>query len=125
MAGRTIGQAAAELGVAAHVLRHWEDAGALAVPRDASGYRSYDDHALEQARTVLKLRRVGLSLPEITAAMSPRKATAQAVVQAKIEALEAEVVHRRRAISFLRHTVECRHRYLDECPDCASFAREA
>ncbi|WP_328535149.1 MerR family transcriptional regulator [Streptomyces sp. NBC_00344] len=122
---RTIGEVAAELGVESHVLRHWEQVGALTVRRDGNGYRIYDDNALEQARTVLRLRRVGLSLPEVTAAMSPRKSAAQAIVRAKIAALESEVVHRQRAITFLQHTLDCRHRYLDECPECATFVREA
>lgn len=122
---RTIGEVAAELGIEAHVLRHWEDVGALTVRRDGNGYRAYDDNALEQARTVLKLRQVGLSLPEATAAMSPTKSAAQAIVRAKIAALESEVVQRQQAIAFLQHTVECRHRYLDDCPDCATFVREA
>ncbi|MEU9101622.1 MerR family transcriptional regulator [Streptomyces sp. NPDC048361] len=120
---RTIGQAAAELGVETHVLRHWEEVGALAVLRDSHGYRIYDDQALEQARTVLKLRRVGLSLPEVIAAMAPKKHAAQAVVRAKIAALEQEVVGMQQAITFLQHTVECRHRYLDECPACERFVR--
>lgn len=120
---KTIGEAAAELGIDAHVLRHWEHVGALVVPRDGNGYRSYDDKALEQARTVLKLRRVGLSLPEVTAAMAPTKSAAQAVVRAKIAALQNEVRHRQQAITFLQHTAECRHRYLDDCPECASFVR--
>lgn len=120
----TIGEAAARLGVETHVLRHWEQVGALTVGRDANGYRVYDDDALEQARTVLKLRRVGLSLPEVTAAMAPKKSEAQRVVRAKIAALEHEVISRQQAIVFLQHAVECRHRYLDECPDCAIFVRE-
>lgn len=121
---RAIGAVAAELGIEAHVLRHWEDVGALTVRRDGNGYRVYDDKALEQARTVLKLRSVGLSLPEVIAAMAPKKRAAQAVVRAKIAALESEVARRRQAITFLEHTVECRHRYLDECADCAHFVRE-
>ena len=122
---KTIGAVAAELGVEAHVLRHWEDVGALTVRRDGNGYRVYDDDTVEQARTVLKLRRVGLSLPEVTAAMAPKKSVAQAVVRAKIAELGGEVAQRQQAITFLRHTVECRHRYLDDCPDCATFVREA
>ncbi|WP_371782647.1 MerR family transcriptional regulator [Streptosporangium subroseum] len=122
---KTIGEAAAELGIEAHVLRHWEQVGALTVRRDGNGYRVYDDSALEQARTVLKLRRVGLSLPEVIAATSPQKAAAQAVVRAKIAALESEIVRRQQAMTFLRHTVECRHRYLDDCSECATFVREA
>ncbi|MFE1290282.1 MerR family transcriptional regulator [Streptomyces sp. NPDC058751] len=122
---RTIGEAAAGLGIEAHVLRHWEEVGALTVRRDGNGYRVYDDGALEQARTVLKLRRVGLSLPEVVAATAPKKQEAQAVVRAKIDALESEVARTRQAITFLRHTVECRHRYLEDCPDCAHFVRDA
>ena len=122
---RTIGAVAAELGVEAHVLRHWEQVGALTVPRDGNGHRRYDDTAVEQARTVRTLRGVGLSLPEVVAAMAPKKTTAQEVVKAKIAALEAEVARGQQAITFLRHTVECRHRYLDDCPECASFVRDA
>lgn len=121
---KTIGAAATELGIEASVLRHWEQVGVLTVRRDANGYRIYDDDALEQARTVLKLRRVGLSLPEVAAAMAPTKSAAQAVVRAKIAALESEVARTRQVIVFLQHTVECRHRYLDDCPDCATFVRE-
>jgi MerR family copper efflux transcriptional regulator len=121
---KTIGAAAAELGVEAHVLRHWEQVGVLTVRRDGNGYRVYDDDALEQARTVLKLRRVGLSLPEVAAAMAPTKAAAQAVVRAKIAALESKVGRMQQVIVFLQHTLECRHRYLDDCSDCAMFVRE-
>ncbi|MET7511122.1 MerR family transcriptional regulator [Streptomyces albidoflavus] len=88
--------------------------------RDGNGYRRYNHRALEQARTVLRLRRVGLSLPEVTAAMAPAKAAARAVVRAKIAALEEEIARRQRC----RHTAECRHRYLDDCPECAAFVRE-
>lgn len=121
---RTIGEVATELGVEPHVLRHWERVGALEVDRDANGHRTYDESALDRARTVLKLRRVGLSLPEVSAAMAPDKATAQATVLAKVAALEEEITRRRQAITFLRHTAECRHRYLDDCPDCAGFVRQ-
>ncbi|MFI8282681.1 MerR family transcriptional regulator [Streptomyces albidoflavus] len=105
------------------MLRHWESVGALTVRRDGNGHRVYDDGALEQARTVLRLRRVGLSLPEVIAGMAPTKAAAQGVVRAKIAALEEEIAHRRQAVTFLRHTAECRHLYLDDCPECAAFVR--
>lgn len=120
---RTIGEVAAELGVEAHVLRHWEKVGALTVSRDGRGHRVFDAATVERARTVAKLRRVGLSLPEVIAAMAPTKDEAQTLVAAKIAALEAEVARTGQAIVFLRHTLECRHRYLDDCADCAAFVR--
>lgn len=119
-----IGELAELLGVEPHVLRHWEDVGALTVPRDGSGYRVYDAQTAEAARTVLKLRRVGLSLPEVIAAMSPTKQDAQRVVRAKIAALTEEIAQRRRAITFLQHTADCRHRFLDDCRACAAFVRD-
>ncbi|MFD0558653.1 DNA-binding transcriptional MerR regulator [Stackebrandtia endophytica] len=121
---RTIGEIAAELGIDAHVLRHWEKVGALSVRRDSHGHRVYEDEDVERVRTVAKLRRIGLSLPEIIAAMAPSKADAQAVVRRKIGQLEAERARTDQAITFLQHTVDCRHRYLDECPECADFARK-
>ncbi|AJT42635.1 MerR family transcriptional regulator [Psychromicrobium lacuslunae] len=121
---KTVGEAAASLGVEAHVLRHWEEVGALRVPRNSNNYRLYDEEALDSARTVLKLRSVGLSLPEVVAAMSAEKSTAQALVKAKITKLQAEILTRQQAITYLQHTVECRHRYLDDCPDCLGFVRE-
>lgn len=70
-----------------------------------------------------KLRRVGLSLPEVVAALAPSKAAAQAVVRAKIAALQGEIDQREQALVFLQHTLDCRHRYVDDCPDCATFVR--
>ncbi|MGY2062412.1 helix-turn-helix domain-containing protein, partial [Nocardia gipuzkoensis] len=48
--GARIGDAAAELGIEAHVLRHWESVGLLTPPRTPSGHRSYDRQTLDQAR---------------------------------------------------------------------------
>ncbi|WP_129839224.1 MerR family transcriptional regulator [Streptomyces sp. RFCAC02] len=77
------------------VLRHWEDAGALSVRREENGHRVFDDDAMDRARTVLRLRRVGLSLPGITAAMSPEKSAAQAAVRRTIATWSGEIDRRR------------------------------
>ncbi|MCR0989221.1 hypothetical protein AAG656_00865 [Streptomyces albidoflavus] len=44
-------------------------------------------------------------------------------MRAKIAVLEEEIAHRQRAVTFLRHLAECRHRHLDDCPECAAFVR--
>src|ERR1700692_1240690 len=60
-----IGDAAAALGVASHVLRHWEDVGLLRPTRFSSGHRAYDDQTIGQARMIQICQRAGLSLAEI------------------------------------------------------------
>ncbi|MFF3671175.1 hypothetical protein [Microtetraspora malaysiensis] len=52
--------------------------------------------------------------------MSVLVATAFLVIGA---ALESEMTRTQQAITFLQHTVECRHRFLDDCPDCTAFSR--
>ncbi|OYO25280.1 MerR family transcriptional regulator [Enemella dayhoffiae] len=63
--GKTVGQAARELGVAAHVLRHWEDEGVLVPARDGLGHRRYRDTDLALAAEVQRAQRAGLSLAQI------------------------------------------------------------
>lgn len=120
---KSIGEAASELGIETHVLRHWEEVGALEVTRDGNNHRRYDAAAMEMARTVQKLRGVGLSLAEVIAAMTPKKSAAQAVVAAKIAELQRDILNRRQAVIFLEHTLECRHRYVEDCADCRDFVQ--
>ena len=63
--GQRIGDAAATLAVAPHVLRHWEDVGLLRPGRLSSGHRAYDDQTIGQARLIQICQRAGLSLAEI------------------------------------------------------------
>jgi MerR family copper efflux transcriptional regulator len=51
-----IGDAAAVLGIAAHVLRHWESVGLLTPPRSSSGHRVYDQQTLDKARLIKTLQ---------------------------------------------------------------------
>lgn len=57
-----VGEAAARVGVAAHVLRHWEDEGLLRPRRAASGERRYSELDLEVAHLILLGRSLGLPL---------------------------------------------------------------
>ena len=65
MDGLKIGDAAVQVGVPAHVLRHWESVGLLHPPRSGSGHRAYDRQTLDQARLIRTLQRTGLSLSRI------------------------------------------------------------
>jgi len=53
---RTIGAAAAEIGVTANTLRMYERLGLISPPRDSSGHRIYGDREIAHARKVREQR---------------------------------------------------------------------
>jgi DNA-binding transcriptional MerR regulator len=66
MASHTIGEAAALSGFTASALRYYEGIGLVEPARTASGYRSYDDDALERLAFIARAKQLGCSLEEIT-----------------------------------------------------------
>lgn len=61
-----IGQLASEVGTTTKTLRYYEEIGLLDSPgRTSAGYRIYDETAVRQARLVVGLRQLGLTLDEI------------------------------------------------------------
>ncbi|BDA64304.1 MerR family transcriptional regulator [Actinomyces capricornis] len=63
--GKSIGDAAALVGVAPHVLRHWEDEGVIRPSRDALGYRRYSDDDIAVGRRIREGQTLGLSLAQM------------------------------------------------------------
>jgi DNA-binding transcriptional MerR regulator len=64
-AGYTISEVASRTGFSASALRFYEDAGLVTPARSASGYRVYDDRAVERLRFISRGKQLGLSLDEI------------------------------------------------------------
>lgn len=125
-ASRRIGDAAAELGVATHVLRHWEDVGVLVPPRAPGGQRIYGGELIVQARLVQLCQRAGLSLAEIKDLFATRSRTRRVALFADKQAeLQARVDDLTRTIGFLAHVLRCTHPIVDECPDCVEFSQAA
>jgi len=117
-----IGDAAAALGVPAHVLRHWEDVGALVPYRTPAGHRDYDDELVLRGRLVQISQRAGLSLAEIrrlVAADSPSRAE---LIRGKREEIAARIGALTRADRFLEHVLQCVHPVVSDCPACSEFA---
>lgn len=117
-----IGDAAAALGIEAHVLRHWESVGVLRPARTASGHRHYTAQTLDQARIIRTLQRTGLSLEQIRQLAVSRSderagqiAAHRADVRERIALLEA-------TDRFLDHLGACRHAVITDCPPCSEFA---
>lgn len=117
-----IGDAAAALGIAAHVLRHWEDVGLLVPARSDSGHRTYDRRLLDQARMIRVLQRAGFALDQIRdLAVGSRDARA-ASVDARRAEIQRQVDVLRATDRFLAHLAACRHGVISECAECAAFA---
>lgn len=66
----TIGQLAQRAGVATSALRFYEAEGLLAGSRSAGGHRQYPRHALRRVAFIRAAQTVGLSLPQIKAALA-------------------------------------------------------
>ena len=66
MSGLTVSRLADEVGVSADTVRYYERIGLLPEPdRSATGYRLYDDHAVERLRLIKHAQRFGLRLEEV------------------------------------------------------------
>lgn len=66
----SIGQLARRAGIAASALRFYEAEGLLAGSRSAGGHRQYPRHALRRVAFIRAAQTVGLSLPDIKAALA-------------------------------------------------------
>ena len=66
----TIGQLSRRAGVAASALRFYEAEGLLAGSRSAGGHRQYPRHALRRVAFIRAAQNVGLTLPQIKAALA-------------------------------------------------------
>jgi MerR family redox-sensitive transcriptional activator SoxR len=69
-AAMSIGQLARRSGVAASALRFYEAEGLIAGTRSAGGHRQYPRHALRRVAFIRAAQTVGLSLPQIKAALA-------------------------------------------------------
>ncbi|MEV6773321.1 MerR family transcriptional regulator [Nocardia sp. NPDC051030] len=117
-----IGDAAAILGIEAHVLRHWESVGLLAPPRSPSGHRSYDEQTLDQARIIQILQRTGLSLPQIRRLGGGSCDARQILIEQKRAEVQQQIALLGATDRFLEHLTACSHPIIADCPLCSDFA---
>ena len=79
----SIGELAAEFGLAPHVLRHWEAEGVLEPAARVGGKRRYDESARMRIGTILRgrFRRGGAARSRAARAVEPRSARATSTPQ--------------------------------------------
>lgn len=116
-----IGDAAATLGVAPHVLRHWEDVGLLHPRRSSSGHRVYDDQVIGRARMIQICQRAGLSLADIGALGAGDRSERISLIEDKRAEFAERAAQIRLADRFLAHVGSCAHQVISECPECSEL----
>ncbi|QGH68727.1 MerR family transcriptional regulator [Pseudactinotalea sp. HY158] len=117
-----IGEAAARLGVATHVLRHWEDERVVIPQRTSSGHRDYAEEHLRRLHIVQSCQRVGLSLPEIRQILHRDEPERVAVIDRRVREIRRLREELDTAERFLSHVLECRHDFITRCAECSAYA---
>lgn len=117
-----VGDAAAQLGLPAHVLRHWDALGVVVPDRTPSGHREYTEEHVRRLRVVRACRDVGLSLAEVLRVLHRGSTDRDAVIGARLAAIRRHRAELEAAETFLVHVRQCRHDLLSRCPDCSTCA---
>lgn len=120
-----ISEAAARIGVAEHVLRHWDEVGAVSPDRTAAGHRDYTEEHLHRLRVLQACQRVGMSLAEITQVLHRDEAGRTEMIARRRAQLREERERLEDAERFLAHVASCRHDLLTRCPQCSRYPGEA
>ncbi|MEO7555525.1 MAG: heavy metal-responsive transcriptional regulator [Acidimicrobiales bacterium] len=96
----TVAGLAGRAGVSADTVRYYERIGLLeAAPRNSSGYRIYDEAAVERIRFVRSGQRLGLRLDEVRELLEIRDrglcpcGHADELIERRITGLDDEIVH--------------------------------
>lgn len=118
-----IGEVAARLGVATHVLRHWEDAGVVVPDRTPSGHRDYGDEHLRRLQIVQSCQAVGLRLAEIRLVLHHGEQGRETVIDRHLETIRRQRAELATAETFLEHVRSCRHDLVTRCAACSAYAQ--
>lgn len=128
-----IGQAAANSGVSAKMIRYYESIGLIEPPaRTAAQYRVYADDDVHTLRFVRRARDLGFSLEETRELIalwrdrSRASADVKKLAMAHVRDLEAKAAELKAMADTLRHlAAHCHGDHRPDCPILADFAAEA
>ncbi|MFV0434952.1 MAG: MerR family transcriptional regulator [Leucobacter sp.] len=120
-----IGIAATELGVATHVLRHWEDERVVIPDRAPSGHRDYSEEHLRRLRIVQACQRVGLSLAEIRLILHRDETGRDEVIDRHLKQVRRHRQELDDIETFLTHVLNCEHDFITRCANCSTYAAGA
>jgi len=113
----TIGELAARFGVAAHVLRHWEDMGLLSPARRVAGRRAYGPAHVTRVAEILIGKDAGFSLEQLRELFAaPDRDRRQEVLRAQLAQVRERIARLTLSQKLLEHGLRCRHEDYQACP---------
>jgi len=111
-----IGELAGRFGLAAHVLRHWEDEGLLA-PERVNGRRTYGDHHAVRVAMILRGKAAGLRLDQLRAVLdAPGGASRRELLREHRDALDERIRELAASRELIDHVLHCEAEDFTRCP---------
>ncbi len=112
---KSIGEVAAQFGLPAHVLRHWEAEGLL-TPARSGGRRRYTDADVHQVAAILISKEAGFGLADIrTMLAAPSGPARHEVMVRHRERLQAQIARAQAALDMIEGG-PCTHDDIMTCP---------
>ncbi|WP_131106268.1 MerR family transcriptional regulator [Ornithinimicrobium sufpigmenti] len=119
-----VGELADRVGLASHVLRHWEDVGLLSPRRDASGYRRYTRDDLVRVLTIRSSQAAGMSLEQVRTLLDVDSAGRHEVLEAHLVRLEEQRRELERSRLMTEHALRCQAHDIALCPRFISYVQD-
>ncbi|GAB3979477.1 MerR family transcriptional regulator [Plantactinospora veratri] len=114
----TIGELAAQFGLATHVLRHWESVGLIKPARRVNGRRRYTRAQLTRVAIIIRGREVGIGLDQLRMMLGADDAAARrAVLQRHRDELDRRIAVATASRDLLDHALDCPVEDFLQCPD--------
>ncbi|MFI5425728.1 MerR family transcriptional regulator [Aeromicrobium sp. UC242_57] len=114
---RSIGDTAAQFGLATHVLRHWEDSGLLRPERDPAGRRLYGDDDIVRIATILRSKAAGMTLEQIGVLLDDDHGPQRhRVLQEHLAELDRRMAEMHLAREMTQHAFDCEAHDVTRCP---------
>jgi DNA-binding transcriptional MerR regulator len=120
----TVGELAERVGVATHVLRHWEDAGLLSPGRTASGYRRYTRDDLVRVLVIQTNKVAGMTLDQIRVLLDVDAQGRHAALESHLASLARQVHELERSRLMTEHALRCRAHDVAQCPRFVSYVAD-
>lgn len=120
----SVGEMAERVGVATHVLRHWEDVGLLSPARDAAGYRRYTRDDLVRILTIQSNKVAGMGLDQIRALLDVDSAARHQILEAHLARLEEQRRELERSRLMTEHALRCQAHDVARCPRFVAYVED-
>ncbi|CAB4717852.1 MAG: MerR family transcriptional regulator [Actinobacteria bacterium] len=120
----SVGEVARRLGVATHVLRHWEDEGLIAPARDSADRRRYGPADLTRLAVIMSSKAAGMSLVQIRVLLDAEAHDRHRILSDHLTDLDRRMTEMERSRHLTVHALGCRAHDVAACPTFAAHVQD-